>query len=96
MGERKRARRYHDAVREVLLREWDPIGVNEIPEAQDEYDGYVGRICLMMERGESRYRIAERLWQIEITGMGLRGDRERAERVAGRLIGLREDTQTDG
>ena len=38
MGERKRAKRYYDAVREILLREWDPIGVPDVPEAQNEYD----------------------------------------------------------
>jgi hypothetical protein len=25
----------------ALLKEWDPIGVGQIPEAQDEYDSYV-------------------------------------------------------
>lgn len=36
-----RAMRYHQAIREALMKEWDPIGVAHIPEAQDEYDGYV-------------------------------------------------------
>ena len=30
-----RARIYHEAIRRVLLKEWDPIGVSEIKEAQD-------------------------------------------------------------
>jgi hypothetical protein len=89
MGERERAKRYYDAVREILLREWDPIGVPDVPEAQNEYDRYVDRLCVMIARQEPGDRIAERLWRIETTGMGLRGDRQRAERVADRLIGLR-------
>jgi hypothetical protein len=31
-------------VREVLMRDWDPIGVAGIAEAADEYDGYVGTV----------------------------------------------------
>ncbi|WP_272939013.1 hypothetical protein [Sinorhizobium meliloti] len=27
-------------VRDVLLRDWDPIGISDIPEAKDEYDAY--------------------------------------------------------
>ncbi|HEY1756822.1 MAG TPA: hypothetical protein VGG72_15730 [Bryobacteraceae bacterium] len=36
-----RARRYHQVIKTALLKEWDPIGVGEVPEAQDEYDSYV-------------------------------------------------------
>ncbi|WZO98477.1 hypothetical protein EP7_000056 [Isosphaeraceae bacterium EP7] len=94
MGERKRAERYHDAVREILLREWDPIGVRDKADARDEYDSYVHRLSLMIARGEPTHRIAERLWNIETSGMGLRGDRRRAEWVADRLAGLCERSRT--
>jgi hypothetical protein len=88
MGERERAARYHDAVREILLREWDPIGVRDRAEARNEYDGYVHRLSLMVARGEPAHHMAERLWSIETTGMGLSGDRLRADLVADRLAGL--------
>ena len=94
MGERKCAKRYYDAVREILLREWDPICVPDAPEARNEYGCYVDRLCVMIARQEPGDRIAERLWSIDTTGMGLRGDRQRAERVADRLIGLRGQRQS--
>ena len=94
MEERIRAERYHDAVREILLREWDPIGVRDRAEARDEYDSYVHRMCLMIARGEPTHRIAERLWNIETSGMGLSGDWLRAERVADRLVGLCKRSST--
>ena len=51
MSERvDRARRYHDAIRRILLHDWDPIGVAEVVEAQDEYDGYIGKIHGMLIR----------------------------------------------
>jgi hypothetical protein len=31
-----RARRYHTGIRQILLRDWDPIGVADVAEAQDE------------------------------------------------------------
>jgi hypothetical protein len=91
----KHAKRYYDAIREILLREWDPIGVSEVPEAQDEYDGYVYKIYGMIARHELRQRLVEHLWEIETSRMGLIGDRKRAEEIADRLIGLRGEIQFD-
>jgi hypothetical protein len=31
----------HRQIDSVLLRDWDPIGVAHVPQAQDEYRGYV-------------------------------------------------------
>jgi hypothetical protein len=31
-------------IRHVLLDVWDPIGVKDESKAQDEYDGYIGRL----------------------------------------------------
>ena len=45
-----RARRAHAAIRKVLLAEWAPGGVKEIPEAQDETDGDVGRLSAVLLR----------------------------------------------
>ena len=38
---RDKERRYYQAIHDVLIEEWDPIGVGGVPEAQDEYDAYV-------------------------------------------------------
>ena len=37
----ERAREIQRSIAEVLLRNWDPIGVRNVPQAQDEYDAYV-------------------------------------------------------
>ena len=59
------------AIREILLKEWDPIGVNDIPEAQDEYDSYVGGVEGLLLRGASVDEIAAHLARIEGEQMGL-------------------------
>jgi hypothetical protein len=41
---RRNARKIQESIRLVLLRDWDPIGVQDVPEAQDEYDSYVGGV----------------------------------------------------
>jgi hypothetical protein len=38
-------RRGAGRLRRLLMREWDPIGVNGIPSARDEYDDYLRLIA---------------------------------------------------
>lgn len=40
-----------DAVRQILIDVWDPIGVRAIPQARDEYDGYVGAVVRALAEG---------------------------------------------
>ena len=35
-------------IRKILLTEWDPIGVSDISEAQDEYDTYADTVFGML------------------------------------------------
>jgi hypothetical protein len=57
-----RAKRYQEAIREILLREWDPIGIAEEPDAQDEYDSYVHEIHGLLIRHEPWHRLVDHLW----------------------------------
>ena len=71
MDERtKRAKAIQESIRQVLLNEWDPIGINDIPEAQDEYDGYVGGVYRLLASGASK-EIVQHLFRIEVETMGL-------------------------
>ncbi|HKA06375.1 MAG TPA: hypothetical protein VKD71_03900 [Gemmataceae bacterium] len=85
------ARRYHEAIRWVLLHEWDPIGVQNIPQAQDEYDSYVPAIHALLIRRESKYKLVEYLWSVETISMGLCGNRRRTEEVADILMRLPDE-----
>ena len=76
-------------IRSVLLGEWDPIGVADVPQAQDEYDSYIEELARDIRKQRSTSAIADRLVEIETDGMGLTGDRARALRVADRLPRLR-------
>ena len=58
-------------MRPVLMEDWDPIGVSDVPEAADEYDGYIGGLYALLRDGASDERIAQHLSEIETKTMGL-------------------------
>ena len=84
----EQAKKYHAAIRDVLMREWDPIGVADIPEASDEYDSYINQIHALLVRREPPYKMFDFLWWVETEHMGLAGNRRRTEQVADRLLRL--------
>jgi hypothetical protein len=75
-------------VRKILLHQWDPIGVANVPAAQDEYDSYVGEIASAVLARHLASEIADHLVLIETDEMGLSGDRTRALHAAGSLARL--------
>jgi len=90
MNEKKRrARDIQESIRQVLLHDWDPLGVNDVPEVQDEYDSYVGGVYRMLASGSSADEIVEYLWKIEGETMGLvAANRESLRPIAARLMEL--------
>jgi hypothetical protein len=77
-------------VRQLLLQDWDPVGIRDVAAAQDEYDLYVDPIARIVERGESEEAITKYLLELEFDITGMQGDIERTRRVAKRLCALRE------
>ena len=78
----KRAEEIQEAIRQVLLVDWDPIGVSGLPEAQDEYDGYIGEVYRWLANGLDRRDIARCLLELETGQMGLScGDFEKHNQV---------------
>jgi hypothetical protein len=75
----------HGRIKLVLLAHWDPIGVRNEPNAQDEYDAYIPPLAQMLASGSDTRAIADYLLAIETQAMGIGGDEDRALRVAERL-----------
>jgi hypothetical protein len=58
-------------LRELLLREWDPIGISQIADAQlDEYEHYAGQLARRLRAGATEEEIAAVLEGFR-TDMGL-------------------------
>jgi hypothetical protein len=70
MIDKERGWRIKTEIREVLMREWDPIGVKDEPMAADEYDMYLGDIYGLLADSASETTIAALLRNIEIKRMG--------------------------
>jgi len=84
----ERAHQIQAQIREVLLREWDPIGVRDEPRAQDEYDSYVGGVYRLLASGASPRSVAEHLAKLEAEEMGLGVSPDKLLRVATTLCAL--------
>ena len=85
-----RAKKYHNAIRKILMDDWDPIGVKGIPEAIDEYDSYISKIYKLLIHHESEESIFRYLWEVETNYMGLSGNRRITENVTSKLVTLRK------
>jgi hypothetical protein len=63
--------RGYPELRELLLREWDPIGIGRIADAQlDEYEHYAGQLVRRLRAGATEEEIAAVLEGFR-TDMGL-------------------------
>ena len=65
-------RRLTRIIREILLHEWDPIGVSGIPEAADEYDNYADVVAnMLLTQSPSAEDIHRYLYEVATEHMGL-------------------------
>ena len=86
-------------VREVLMRDWDPICISGVEEAVDEYDAYVARAYVMlMDEQANAEAIAAYLFEIATNNIGLSTDSanlaERSANAATVLVALRAEFET--
>jgi hypothetical protein len=76
MFDKDQSRRIRTEIRRVLLRTWDPIGIQDEPNAQNEYDAYIGRIYDLLTSGSVDSEIVEYLFWAVYENMGLDASRE--------------------
>lgn len=60
-----------DAIRKVLLEQWDPLGVRDEVMARDEYDSYLQKIIALLSKHASLEEIERYLGDIVSLDMGL-------------------------
>lgn len=80
------------AIRKVLMKEWDPLDVNDVPEGHYEYDNYIPMIYKIAILQKSKKEIFDFLLKIEKDFMGLTGQTAKREkriaRATDKLINL--------
>ncbi len=76
MIDKAKSRRVRAQIRHVLLNVWDPIGIKEERNAQDEYDSYLGEILDLLLRGATDEELSDRLLYFVNDRMGLEAKSE--------------------
>ena len=85
------SRRICGAIRRIFLEIWDPIGICDVPNAQDEYDSYIGHMFELLTTRASDAKLAEYLaWITSQMGMDSSGHSHADVIQALRAINLRE------
>lgn len=74
------------AVDEILQYLSDPIGVASVPEARDEYHGYLPHVLEMLKSGSTEGELAEYLGSIPTAGMGLSANSGHDRAIARHLL----------
>lgn len=75
-------------VRQVLLNVWDPIGIRDVPDAQDEYDDYLIPVLQALRNGAEVPELSALLIRIVEEQIGLSADAEQSRQAAEQLYAL--------
>ena len=76
-------------VRQAFLQSWDPMGVQNFPELQNEYDMLIKPVVEILRKENSLQDLFEHLWSIETAYMGLRGNQKKTRAFAEELYKLK-------
>ena len=71
----------------ILMTHWDPIGVNGIPEASDEYDSYLGPLAKKLREGADARGVSEYLSKIQTERMEIPATPDQLTDVGERVVG---------
>ena len=63
--------RMRNEVRRVLMAEWDPICIRDVPEAADEYDMYINGVLKLLMEFAPDAKIGSYLRDIKTKKMGM-------------------------
>jgi len=76
-------------IRQILLTDWDPVGIRDNPKLSDEYDRYVSVVEEEIIRTDSVELVSELLKEIETNQIGLETTDALRRATAIKLVALR-------
>jgi len=77
-----------EAIKGLLLHEWDPIGVSEFAEASDEYDAYALQVYKMVREHADADAIARYLNWVVTSQMWLPGNLDHNRAIAIKVLAI--------
>ena len=78
-------KKLYKAIDEILWKDWDPIGVNDIEDVRDEYQGYTPAIVKLYKSKADAKIIADKLHEFETQNMGMIGNYENCMKIANKI-----------
>lgn len=81
----------NDEVKNILMNDWDPIGIKDNPNAKAEYDQYALRIVGMLYNGTTHDKLIEFLENVVTGDLGLSANRNLSINVSKKLLALKLD-----
>lgn len=84
--ERELIKKHLEIIRKILWEDWDPIGINTISTANDEYDSYAPKIYQMISNRDDAQTLASYLTYVDTELIGNSPNATRDLRVANKLI----------
>jgi hypothetical protein len=77
-----------DAIKALLLHEWDPIGVSGCSGAEDEYDRYALQVCKLLAEGADAPDIAHYLDWVVTSRMSLPRNPDHDRTIAEKAVAI--------
>jgi hypothetical protein len=85
----KQALKIFDSIRQVLIRDWDPIGIGDETAITDEYDAYIAPVYRILAGSRADDDLIACLRRIERDELGIdRSDPDRLKSVVKELFAL--------
>jgi hypothetical protein len=85
----RRALRIIDSIRQVLAKDWDPIGIGDEIQAVGEYDAYIAPVYRILVGSRNENDLIDELRRIEVHEIGVMPtEAERLRSVALKLLSL--------
>jgi hypothetical protein len=78
-----------EKIRDVLINDWDPIGVGDNPNLREEYDSALGPLLAALSKGAGENELGAILAAAEAR-FGAAADPARRERTVTKLMAARE------
>lgn len=74
----------------ILWTEWDPVGINTVEAARDEYYNYLFPLMTLLLQGADEHRISVFLYQCETMDLGMKGCKHHCDEIAKRISHIRD------
>jgi hypothetical protein len=78
-----------EKIRDVLISDWDPIGVGDNPNLREEYDSALSPLLAALSKGAGEDELSSILAAAEAR-FGVPGDADRRNRTVTKLMAARE------